>query len=41
MLHQLIENPDMTFIWAEISFFSKWFEDLSADEKDDVKTYVC
>lgn len=40
MLHQLTENPDMTFIWAEISYFSKWYEDLSLDDKNDVKTYV-
>lgn len=38
MLSQMIENPDMTFIWAEISYFSKWYESLSTDEKDDVKT---
>lgn len=40
MLHQLMENPDMTFIWAEISYFSKWYDDLSTDDKEDVKTYV-
>lgn len=40
MLHQLMENPDMTFIWAEISFFSRWYEDLSTDDQNDVKTYV-
>lgn len=40
MLHQLLENPDMKFIWAEISYFSRWYGDLTAEDKDDVKTYV-
>lgn len=40
MLHQLIENPDMTFIWAEICYFSRWYEDLSSDDQNDVKAYV-
>ncbi|XP_031636504.1 alpha-mannosidase 2 [Contarinia nasturtii] len=40
MLSHLIENPDMTFIWAEISYFSRWYENLSTDEKDDVKTLL-
>lgn len=38
MLHQLLEHPDMTFIWAEISYFSKWYEDLTPEDMDDVKT---
>lgn len=40
MLHQLMDNPDMTFIWAEISYFSRWYEDISPDDQKDVKTYV-
>lgn len=40
MLHQLLENPDMTFIWAEISYFSRWYENLSSEDQNDVKTYV-
>lgn len=40
MLVQLIQNPSMTFIWAEISYFSKWFEPLSDTQKQDVKRYT-
>lgn len=40
MLYQLNENPDMTFIWAEISYFSKWFEELDAIQKQKVKKLV-
>lgn len=40
MLHNLLENPDMKFIWAEISYFSRWYEDLSSEDREDVKTYV-
>lgn len=38
MLNQLTDNPDMTFIWAEISYFSRWYEDLTTDDKNRVKT---
>lgn len=37
MLVQLRDNPDMTFIWAEISYFSKWFDNLSNDNKQEIK----
>lgn len=37
MLHQLTENGGMTFIWAEISYFSKWYETLSSEQKSNVK----
>lgn len=40
MLHQLTENTDMTFIWAEISYFSRWFENLSSHQQEEVKKYV-
>ena len=40
MLHQLLEYPEMTFIWAEISYFSRWYENLSSEDQNDVKTYV-
>lgn len=38
MLQQLLENPDMTFIWAEISYFSRWYEALSTDDQHGVET---
>lgn len=40
MLHQLSDNEDMTFIWAEISYFSKWYEQLASAQKSAVKRYV-
>lgn len=39
MLHQLSDNDDMTFIWAEISYFSKWYEQLTSAQKSAVKRY--
>lgn len=40
MLVQLTQNPDMTFIWAEISYFSKWYESLSIDQQQDTKNLL-
>lgn len=40
MLHQLLENADMKFIWAEISYFSRWYDNLSTEDQNDVKMYV-
>lgn len=37
MMHQLNQNPGMSFIWAEISYFSRWYEKLSNDERLIVK----
>lgn len=41
MLEHLAVNPKMTFIWAEISYFSKWYEGLSDEDRQTVKTYEC
>lgn len=40
MLQQLTENPEMTFIWAEISYFSKWYESLSPEDRNGVKNLL-
>lgn len=41
MLELLPEMPKMTFIWAEISYFAKWYDDLkSEDKKEMVKTLL-
>lgn len=29
MVRKLHQHPDMTFIWAEIVFFSKWWSDVN------------
>lgn len=40
MLTQLTENVGMTFIWAEISYFSKWYDQISPEQQRAVKSYV-
>lgn len=40
MLRHLNENPDMKFIWAEISYFSRWYESLSKNSTEIVKKLV-
>ncbi|XP_037030283.1 alpha-mannosidase 2 isoform X2 [Bradysia coprophila] len=40
MLAQLTDNGDMTFIWAEISYFSRWYDNLSTDDMKKVKNLV-
>lgn len=41
MLELLPEYQKMTFIWAEISYFAKWYDDLkSEDKKEMVKTLL-
>lgn len=37
MLSHLSDNGDMTFIWAEISYFSRWYDNLSTDQMKKVK----
>lgn len=37
MLHKLKENKEMRFIWAEMSFFSRWFNELTESQKRSVK----
>ncbi|KRF82741.1 alpha-mannosidase 2 isoform X2 [Drosophila virilis] len=39
-LRHLTENPDMKFIWAEISYFSRFFEDLGEKKKQQMKMIV-
>uniref|UniRef100_A0A034VPW8 Alpha-mannosidase 2 n=1 Tax=Bactrocera dorsalis TaxID=27457 RepID=A0A034VPW8_BACDO len=39
-LRHLRENPDMTFIWAEISYFSRFYEDLGQHNKLEMKKLV-
>lgn len=36
-LRHLTENPDMKFIWAEISYFSRFYEDLGENKKQQMK----
>lgn len=37
MLRHLEENPGLKFIWAEISYFAKWYDNLAPPQKDTVK----
>lgn len=36
-LRHLRENPEMKFIWAEISYFSRFYEDLGETYKEEVR----
>jgi len=40
MLRHLDENEGMTFIWAEIVYFSRWYEELSPASRKTVKKYI-
>ena len=40
MVDKLTENPKRTFIWAEISFFSLWWNDASANQQSHLKQLV-
>ncbi|KAL9900565.1 alpha-mannosidase 2 [Glossina fuscipes fuscipes] len=39
-LRHLKENPEMKFIWAEISYFSRFFEDVGEKSKQELKKLV-
>lgn len=36
VMRNLKEYPQLKFIWAEMSFFSRWYEDLRYKEEMDV-----
>lgn len=37
MLNQLNDDPEMTMIWAETSYFAKWYEEQSIEDQKIVK----
>ena len=37
MVTKLKEHPAMKFIYAEISFFSKWWHEIDDQKRDDVR----
>ncbi|EDV93140.1 alpha-mannosidase 2 [Drosophila grimshawi] len=39
-LRNLSENPDMKFIWAEISYFSRFFDELGEHKKQQMRMIV-
>lgn len=40
MLLELSANPEMKFIWAEISYFDLWWRDLSNEQRKEVGRIV-
>lgn len=40
MLVKLPEDPRRKFIWAEISYFSMWWNELKEDDRDQVKRLI-
>lgn len=40
MLRALTASPSVKFIWAEISYFSLWWEGLSEGDKQGVRTIL-
>lgn len=40
MLTKLSEEPRRKFIWAEISYFSMWWEELVEEDRERVKRYI-
>ena len=40
ILEYLTNDPQKTFIWAEISYFSMWWNDIEQDKKDAVQRFV-
>uniref|UniRef100_A0A8D9DRT5 Alpha-mannosidase n=1 Tax=Cacopsylla melanoneura TaxID=428564 RepID=A0A8D9DRT5_9HEMI len=40
MVTKLLENEKRKFIWAEVSFLSLWWKDISEDTKDKVRMLV-
>ena len=40
VLNYLTENPELKFIWTEISFFNLWWTELSSVDRERVKMYI-
>lgn len=40
MVRHLTDDQKMTFIWAEISYFSRWYDNLNKEVQSKVKTLV-
>lgn len=40
VMNSLSRSPDRRFVWAEISFFSRWFDTKSVTVKQQVKKFV-
>ena len=40
VIQQLLSNPDHRFIYVEIAFFKRWWDEQNADLKQQVATLV-
>lgn len=40
MVSKLQEDPRRRFLWAEVSFFAKWWDNISAQKKAAVRRPV-
>uniref|UniRef100_A0A8C5JVT4 Alpha-mannosidase n=1 Tax=Jaculus jaculus TaxID=51337 RepID=A0A8C5JVT4_JACJA len=40
MVAKLQENPKRRFLWAEVSFFAKWWDNISAQKREAVRRLV-
>ncbi|XP_026680122.1 LOW QUALITY PROTEIN: alpha-mannosidase 2x, partial [Diaphorina citri] len=40
MVEKLVQHPNMTFIWSEISFFSQWWESVHPTKRNIVKKLI-
>jgi len=40
MLKYLSLHRNLTFVWPEVVFLQKWYEDLTKEERDDFRKYV-
>lgn len=40
ILHEMYDNPDITFVWADTNYLHQWFESQNEDTKNKFRTVV-